>query len=93
MNELYEIHRVACSKNYSYKYKAHRTLYFRIPLTEEARHLLAYSYSYQSDLFFLWTGTIFDRLKEPGNLPDEIASLTQEVKYSQVIPVSFKILI
>ena len=60
---------------------------------ERRSKTLAYSYIYQSDLFFLWTGTIFDSLKEPGNLPDEIASLTQEVKYSQVIPVSFKILI
>ena len=60
---------------------------------ERGGKTLAYSYIYQSDLFFLWTGTIFDSLKEPGNLPDEIASLTQEVKYSQVIPVSFKILI
>ena len=43
--------------------------------------------------FLLWTGTIFDSLKESGNLPDEIASLTQEVKYSKVNPLSFKMLI
>ena len=43
--------------------------------------------------FFLWTGTIFDSLRESGNLPDKIASLTQEVKYSKVNPLSFKILI
>ena len=41
----------------------------------------------------MWTGTIFDGLRESGNLPDEIASLTQEVKYSKVNPLSFKILI
>ena len=38
------------SKNYSYKYKADHALFFRIPLREEARYLLAYSYIYQLDL-------------------------------------------
>ena len=33
-----EIRKVACSENYSYKYKADHTLFFRIPLREEARH-------------------------------------------------------
>ena len=32
-------------------------------------------------------------LGESGNLPDKIASLTQEVKYSKVNPLSFKSLI
>ena len=43
--------------------------------------------------FFLWTATIFDSLKESGNLPDKIASLTQKVKYAEVNPFSFKLLI
>ena len=41
----------------------------------------------------MWTGTIFDSLREPGNLPDKIAPLTQEVKYSKVNPPYFKVLI
>ena len=41
---------VARSKNYSFKYKADHTLFFQIPLREEARYLLAYSYIYQSNL-------------------------------------------
>ena len=49
-NGVWEIHKVARSKNYSYKYKADHTLFFRIPLTEEARYLLTYSYIYQSDI-------------------------------------------
>ena len=68
------------SENYSYKYKADYTLFFRIPLREEARHLLVHL---SVGSFFLWTDTI----------PDEIASLTQEVKYSKVNPLSFKMLI
>ena len=40
----------------------------------------------------MWTGTIFDSFRESGNLPDEIALLTQQVKYSKVNPFSFKIL-
>ena len=63
-----------------------------MPLREEARYLLACSCIYQSDLF-LWTGTIFDSLRESGNLPDKIASLKQEVKYSKVNPLSFQVLI
>ena len=50
LNELCEIRKVARSKSYSYKYKADHTLFFRIPLKEEARYLLAYSCIYQSDL-------------------------------------------
>ena len=49
LNGLREIRKVARSENHSYKYKADHT-FFRIPLREEARHLLAYSYIYQSDL-------------------------------------------
>ena len=45
-----EIRKVTRSENYSYKYKADHTLFFRIPLKEEVRYLLAYSYIYQSDL-------------------------------------------
>ena len=41
----------------------------------------------------MWTSTIFDSLRESGNLPDEIASLMQEVKYLKVNSLSFKILI
>ena len=41
----------------------------------------------------MWTGTIFDGLRESWNLLDKMASLTQEVKYSNVNPLSFKILI
>ena len=36
---------------------------------------------------------MFNNLKESGNLPDEIASLTQEVKQSKVNSLSFKVLI
>ena len=50
LNGLCKIRKVARSKNYSYKYKADHTLFFRIPLREEARYLLACSYIYQSDL-------------------------------------------
>ena len=50
VNRLCKICKVACSKNYSYKYKADHTLFFRNPLREDARYLLAYSYIYQSDL-------------------------------------------
>ena len=50
LNGLCEIHKVARSKIYSNKYKADHTLLFQIPLREEARYLLAYSYIYQSDL-------------------------------------------
>ena len=49
-NGVWKIHKVARSKNYSYKYKADHTLFFRITLTEEARYLLTYSYIYQSDI-------------------------------------------
>ena len=49
-NELFEIHKVARSVNYSYKYKADQTLFFQIPLRDEARYLLTHSYIYQSDL-------------------------------------------
>ena len=55
-------------------------------------YLLAYSYIYQSGSFFLWTGTTFDSLRESGNLPYEIASSAQEVKYSNINPLSCKIL-
>ena len=60
-------------------------------MREEAKYLLAYSYIYQCRIFLL-----LDRdytLRESENLPEKIASLTQEVKYSKVDPLSFKILI
>ena len=50
LNGLCEIRKVVRSKNYLYKYKADHTLFIRIPLREEARYLLAYTYIYQSDL-------------------------------------------
>ena len=42
--------KVALSENYSYKCKADQTLFSGIPLKEEARYLLAYSYIYHSDV-------------------------------------------
>ena len=77
LNGLCEILKVARSENYSYKYKSDQTLFFRIPLREEALDLLAYSYSF----------------RKSGNLSHEIASLMQEVKYSKVHPLSLEIFI
>ena len=50
LNCLCEIRKVTRAENYSHKYKANQTLFFRIPLSEEARYSLAYSYIHQSDL-------------------------------------------
>ena len=50
LNALSKIRKVARSKNYSYKYKDDHTLFFRIPLREEARYLLACGYIFQSDI-------------------------------------------
>ena len=52
LNGLCEIGKLARSKHDSYKYKANHSLFFRIPLREEARYLLAYCYINQSDLSF-----------------------------------------
>ena len=48
------------------------------------------SYICQSDLSSC--GQALDSLRESRNLPDKIASLTVEVKYSKVNPLSFKVL-
>ena len=88
----WKIRQVASSENYSYKCKVDQTLLFQVPLTKEAKHFLAYSHIYQSDLSSCGQA-LFDSLRESGNLPHEIASITHGVKYSKVNPLSFKILI
>ena len=39
------------------------------------------------------TGTKFDSFRKSWSFPDQIASLMQQVKYSNVNPLSFRILI
>ena len=75
-----------------YKYKADRNC-FSNTCEKRGKILTGLKLHLSVRSFFLWTGTIFDSLRESGNLPDKIASLTQEVKYSKVNPLSFKILI
>ena len=92
LNGLCEIRKSARSKNHSYKYKADHILFFRVPLGEEQ-----YTYwpvvTFISRIFLLVDSYIFDSLRESENLQDKKASLTQEVKYSKVNPLCFKILI
>ena len=70
----------------AYVKSSDQTLFSRIPLREEGRYLLAYSYIYQSDLSSCGQALYLTILENPG-----IYQMRQ-VKYSIVNSISYKIL-